>query len=64
MYVVFSVLSWIILNSKMRTAIREEPVKLAQYLRGEKEEYGSFVISGEMISSDADVIQPKIVFKN
>jgi CRISPR-associated protein Cas1 len=25
--------------SKIRTAIREEPVKLAQYLRGEKEEY-------------------------
>ncbi|MGC8817383.1 MAG: hypothetical protein ACP5PX_06250 [Candidatus Hadarchaeum sp.] len=26
-------------HSKIRTAIREEPVKLAQYLRGEKENY-------------------------
>jgi CRISPR/Cas system-associated endonuclease Cas1 len=25
--------------SKIRTAIREEPIKLAQYLRGEKERY-------------------------
>ena len=26
-------------HSKVRTAIREEPIKLAQYLRGEKESY-------------------------
>jgi len=26
-------------QSKIRTAIREEPMKLAQYLRGEKESY-------------------------
>lgn len=28
-------------HSKIRTAIREEPIKLAQYLRGEKEDYMS-----------------------
>ena len=26
-------------SSRIRTAIREEPIKLAQYLRGEKEDY-------------------------
>jgi len=31
-------------QSKIRTAIREEPVKLAQYLRGEKGEYEPAVI--------------------
>lgn len=29
-------------SMKIRTAIREEPVKLAQYLRGEKEKYELF----------------------
>lgn len=31
-------------RSKVRTAIREEPIKLAQYLKGEKEGYGPVVI--------------------
>ena len=31
-------------RSKIRTAIREEPIKLAQYLRGEKERYEPAVI--------------------
>jgi len=30
--------------SKIRTAIREEPMKLAQYLRGEKEIYENFLL--------------------
>jgi len=28
-------------HSKIRTAIRKEPIKLVQYLRGEKDAYGS-----------------------
>jgi len=31
-------------RSKIRTIIREEPIKLAQYLRGEKEKYEPAVI--------------------
>ena len=30
--------------SKIRTAIREEPMKLPQYLRGEKELYENFLL--------------------
>ena len=36
-------------HSKIRTAIREEPMKLAQYLRGEKEKYGPVVISKALL---------------
>lgn len=35
-------------HSKIRTAIREEPIKLAQYLRGEKEIYDSVLFSRSM----------------
>ncbi|MBA7633931.1 hypothetical protein ES703_41502 [subsurface metagenome] len=31
-------------NSKVRTAIKEEPIKLAQYLRGERKNYESVKI--------------------
>ena len=37
--------------STIRTAIREEPIKLAQYLRGEKESYGSAVIPEKFIKT-------------
>ena len=33
-------------HSKIRTAIREEPMKMAQYLRGEKEKYEPIKVSG------------------
>lgn len=35
-------------RSKIRTAIREEPIKLAQYLRGEKESYEPIVIKANL----------------
>ncbi|MBA7629470.1 hypothetical protein ES703_36969 [subsurface metagenome] len=37
------------MKREIRTAIREEPMKLAQYLRGEKEKYEPILIGGKTL---------------
>jgi len=37
------------MKKEIKTAIREEPVKLAQYLRGEEESYKPILIGGEAL---------------